>query len=153
MSIVRAGACVVVRRQAGVTQRLFEQVITLCALAPLLGPGTVRRALRDVGAEPATATIDDYCRAVPRLEVRLRSFLPEDEAILRARSILRLRAQLRSLPSGGFPLFESGSQGRAEGNEPPPPSAARPMQTDAHPARSQEPVSEDGYRDGRQARG
>lgn len=75
------------------TQKLFERVITLCALSPLLGPGTVRRALRDVGADPATATVDDYCRAIPRLQVRLRSYLSEEEAMERARSILSLRSQ------------------------------------------------------------
>lgn len=79
-------------------QRLFERVIALCALSPLLGPGTVRRALRDVGADPATATIDDYCRAVPRLEARLRCFLPEEEAIQRARTVLQLRSQLEGAP-------------------------------------------------------
>lgn len=79
-------------------QRLFERVIALCALSPLLGPGTVRRALKDVGADPATATIDDYCRAVPRLEARLRCFLPVEEAIRRARSVLQLKAQLGGAP-------------------------------------------------------
>jgi hypothetical protein len=73
-----------------VTQRLFERVITLCSLSPLIGPGTVRRALRDVGAEPATATLEDYCRSIPRLEARLRSFLGAEEAAQRARSILLL---------------------------------------------------------------
>ena len=72
---------------------MFERVIALCALSPLLGPGTVRRALRDVGADPATATIDDYCRAIPRLEARLRCFLPEEEAIQRARAVFQLRSQ------------------------------------------------------------
>lgn len=73
--------------------RLFERVIALCALSPLIGPGTVRRALKDVGADPTTATIDDYCRAVPRLEARLRCFLSEEEASRRAREVLQLRAQ------------------------------------------------------------
>lgn len=74
-------------------QRLFEQVIALCDISPLLGPGTVRRALKDVGADPATATIDDYCRAVPRLQARLRCFVSEEEALRRARNILQLKAR------------------------------------------------------------
>jgi hypothetical protein len=89
-----------------VDHRLFERVIGLCALSPLIGPGTVRRALRDVGAEPATATIDDYCRAVPRLEARLRCFLPEEEAVQRARAVLTLRGQVevpQGVPNGRAP--------------------------------------------------
>jgi hypothetical protein len=73
------------------SQSLFESVLALCALSPLLGPGTLRRALRDVGADPSSATVDDYCRAVPRLEARLRSFMPEAEAAERARRLVRLR--------------------------------------------------------------
>ncbi|HWL85557.1 MAG TPA: hypothetical protein VNO21_07125 [Polyangiaceae bacterium] len=75
-------------------QALFERVLALCGLSPLLGPGTLRRALKDVGADPETATIDDYCRAIPRLEARLRAFLSESEAAQRARSITLLRRQL-----------------------------------------------------------
>jgi hypothetical protein len=92
-----------------VNQRLFERVIALCALSPLLGPGTVRRALRDVGADPATATIDDYCRAVPRLEARLRCFLPEEEAIQRARTVFQLKSQLDGAPGGATGLFDLGA--------------------------------------------
>jgi hypothetical protein len=51
----------------------------------------VRRALRDVGADAATATMDDYCRAVPRLEARLRCFLPAPEAARRAQRVIAIR--------------------------------------------------------------
>jgi hypothetical protein len=51
----------------------------------------VRRALRDVGADAATATLDDYCRAVPRLEARLRCFLPAPEAAHRAQRVIAIR--------------------------------------------------------------
>jgi len=74
--------------------KLFQRVLVLCGLSPLLGPGTLRRALKDVGAEPENATIDDYCRAIPRLEARLKAFLSESEAAQRARSITLLRRQL-----------------------------------------------------------
>lgn len=88
------------------SQRLFERVIAVCDLSPLLGPGTLRRALRDVGADPATATVDDYCRAIPRLEARLRSFLPEAEAAQRARSILHLKSQLCPAPHSAPSSFD-----------------------------------------------
>lgn len=96
----------------GVTQRLFERVVTLCALSPLIGPGTVRRALRDVGADPATATLDDYCRSIPRLEARLRCFLSEEEAAQRARSILQLRAAQAEEVSQEWPVEEDIYQDR-----------------------------------------
>ncbi|WP_394823241.1 hypothetical protein [Pendulispora albinea] len=75
-------------------QTLFRRVLALCGLSPLLGPGTLRRALKDVGADPETATIDDYYRAIPRLEARLRAFLSESEAAQRARTIALLRRQI-----------------------------------------------------------
>jgi hypothetical protein len=50
----------------------------------------VRRALQDVGANPAAATFDDYCRAVPRLEARLRCFLSAPEAAQRAQSVVAI---------------------------------------------------------------
>ncbi|HWL86207.1 MAG TPA: hypothetical protein VNO21_10415 [Polyangiaceae bacterium] len=94
-------------------QTLFQKVLALCGLSPLLGPGTLRRALKDVGADPETATIDDYCHAIPRLEARLRAFLSESEAAQRARTIQLLRRQM-------------------QGNDtlPPPPSDAPPLSTD-----------------------
>lgn len=107
-----------------VDPRLFERVISICALSPLIGPGTVRRALKDVGADPATATIDDYCRAVPRLEARLRCFLSEEEASQRARSILQLRAQWALVPeSVPAVLVANGERPSWSGRRGPPESA------------------------------
>jgi hypothetical protein len=71
--------------------KLFKKVVHLSGLSAALGPGTVRRALKDVGADPDSATVDDYCRALPRLEARMRAFMPGPEAAMRARSIARLK--------------------------------------------------------------
>ena len=54
---------------------LFRRVVAACRLSPLIGPGTVIRALRHVGATKETATNDDYRRALPNLRVRLEAYV------------------------------------------------------------------------------
>jgi hypothetical protein len=51
--------------------------------------------LNDIGADPATATIHDYHRALPKLEARLRAYLPRNIASERVESIRELLAQLK----------------------------------------------------------
>ena len=70
---------------------LFDRAIALAGLSPLLGPGTMRRALKDVGAAPETATVEHYLRCIPKLEARLRSFYSEGEAQARAKKLYGLR--------------------------------------------------------------
>jgi hypothetical protein len=66
--------------------RLFAAVVEACGLSSIIAPGTVRRALRDVGSTPGAAGPDTYLRALPALEARLRAFLEPrevDEAVRR----------------------------------------------------------------------
>jgi hypothetical protein len=81
-------------RQA-VTDELFWAVVDLTGLTPLLAPGTVRRALRDVGITPTEATAVDMLRALPCLKARLAAFLSEEEV---ARHAQRIESFLRSRP-------------------------------------------------------
>jgi hypothetical protein len=60
------------RVMAGSQQHeLFNEVVRLCGLSSLLGPGTVRRALKEVGATQATATVEHYKKALDQLEARI----------------------------------------------------------------------------------
>jgi hypothetical protein len=67
---------------------LFVAVVEASGLSSIFGPGTVRRALRDVGKHPNDATADDYVRALPALEARLRAFLEPDDVEGALRRIL-----------------------------------------------------------------
>ncbi len=58
---------------------LYREIVARCGLPDLLAPGTILRALADVGADPATATKSQYRRALSRLEARMRAYLPRDE--------------------------------------------------------------------------
>ncbi|HEU4534976.1 MAG TPA: hypothetical protein VFS00_12700 [Polyangiaceae bacterium] len=69
--------------------RLFAAVVEACGLSAIIAPGTVRRALRDVGSTPSAAGPDTYLRALPALEARLRAFLEPgevDEAVKRVQA-------------------------------------------------------------------
>jgi hypothetical protein len=73
-------------------QGLEQQILELCGLSPLLGPGLLRRALADAGAAtPPTA--GDLLRALPQIECRMRAYLPPLE--VRQRS-----ARMRAILSG-----------------------------------------------------
>lgn len=65
-------------------EQLFEEVLELCGFSAVLGPGILRRALKDRGVTPATATTTDYRAALPRLEARMRAYMPDEEAASRA---------------------------------------------------------------------
>lgn len=73
--------------------KLVETVVELTGLASMLGPGTVHRALRDVGANPATATARDLMRALPNLAARLQAFQSRAEA---AQNVERISTFLHS---------------------------------------------------------
>ena len=71
-------------------EALEQQILDLCGLSRLLGPGLLRRALADVNAAtPPTA--QDLLRALPQIECRMRAYLPPLE--VRQRSA-RMRAIL-----------------------------------------------------------
>lgn len=72
--------------------RLFAEVVEAMGLSPIFGPGTLRRALADVGSVPASAKPETYLRALPHIEARMRAFL--DDSAVRA-GVERVRAVLR----------------------------------------------------------
>lgn len=76
------------------SRTLFRQISSASGLSPILAPGTLRRALRDVDADPATATPSDYYRALPALGLRLRVYLPEREAETRIEKIRRILLEI-----------------------------------------------------------
>ena len=76
---------------------VFQRVVELCGFSEVLGPGIVRRALADEGGDPLSPTTDDFRRALPRLEKRMRAYMPDAEAQARAR---RIRAVLRRMDEG-----------------------------------------------------
>lgn len=76
---------------------IFHRVVELCGFSEVLGPGIVRRALLDEGADPDAIQIDDYRRALPRLERRMQAYMSAHEASARSR---RVRAYLRRRDDG-----------------------------------------------------
>jgi hypothetical protein len=76
---------------------LFRKVIALTGLTGLIAPGMIRRALKDVGADPVSAGAGDYLRALHKVEVRLRAYYSDDEARQRVEGI---RALLESPEAG-----------------------------------------------------
>ena len=71
---------------------LESEILQLCGLSALLGPGLLRRALADAGAS-SPPTAKDLLNALPKLESRMRAYLPPDE--VRERT-----ARMRKLLSG-----------------------------------------------------
>lgn len=70
------------------TGDLYQRVVASTGLSPLLGPGTVRRALNSAGVDnPATASPAEYRVALPQLRRRLLVYLPADEADARTHDI------------------------------------------------------------------
>jgi hypothetical protein len=74
---------------------LYMKVFQLCGLSLVIAPGLIRRVLNDIGADPATATIQDYERALPKLEARLRAYLPRHIASKRVESIRELLVEFK----------------------------------------------------------
>ena len=73
---------------------LFNQVVRLCGLSSLLGPGTVRRALKEVGATEATATAEQYRKSLSQLEARIAIYRGTEEA---AEAIKRIKSYLATI--------------------------------------------------------
>jgi Ni,Fe-hydrogenase III large subunit len=72
---------------------LFDQIVAICDVSFLIGPGLVRRALRDQHEQVDTASIDSYRRALPNLQARLAAYLTPEEATQRCRKIAVLLHQ------------------------------------------------------------
>jgi hypothetical protein len=72
-------------------EQIRDEIVRLCGLSSLLGPGILRRALKDAGVDATRATLGDYRRALPRLELRLVTYLDPrraQEAVVRIREFL-----------------------------------------------------------------
>lgn len=72
---------------------LFDQIVAICDVSYLIGPGLVRRALRDQHEQVDTASIESYRRALPNLQARLAAYLTLEEATQRCRKIAVLLHQ------------------------------------------------------------
>jgi hypothetical protein len=71
---------------------LFKKVLPKLGLAMIIGPGTLKRSLAQGGVDWSSATADDYRRALPYLEERLRNYMEPAEARRRIGEILALLA-------------------------------------------------------------
>lgn len=70
-------------------EAIQQEIIRLSGLAALLAPGLLRRALADVGAQ-TPPTPNDFLRALPQIESRMRAYLPPEEVAERTSKIRRL---------------------------------------------------------------
>jgi len=70
---------------------LESEILRLCGLSALLGPGLLRRALADAGAN-SPPTAKDLLNALPKLESRMLAYLPADEVRDRSARMRRLLA-------------------------------------------------------------
>ncbi|WP_394820560.1 hypothetical protein [Pendulispora albinea] len=67
---------------------LFEEIVQRTGLAPIIGPGTVQRALHAVGiTSPELAQTQDYLRALPELRTRMAIYLEPETVERRLRQI------------------------------------------------------------------
>jgi hypothetical protein len=65
------------------SEDLFREVVQALDLTMIIGPGVVRRALADIGADPSTADIPEYKACLPHIGARLASYLAPAEATAR----------------------------------------------------------------------
>jgi len=65
-------------------RELFERICIASGLAAMVGPGNVRRALHNVGADSVEAArVEHYRRALPELRLRMSIYLPPQEVARR----------------------------------------------------------------------
>jgi hypothetical protein len=57
---------------------LLLRAVSALGFSPIIGPGLLRRALADAGVEASEATVDDYRRAFPEIEARVRAYIPTE---------------------------------------------------------------------------
>ena len=82
---------------------LEMEIVKLCGLSSLLAPGLLRRALADVGAKtPPTA--QDFLLALPKLETRMRAYLPKGEVLERSGRMRSLLGTLGATEPATTPL-------------------------------------------------
>ena len=70
---------------------LETEILRLCGLSALLGPGLLRRALADAGAS-SPPTPKDLLLALPKLESRMLAYLPASEVRERSAKMRKLLA-------------------------------------------------------------
>ena len=77
---------------------LFDEVVRLTGVSPVLAPGMVKRSLADGGVSVDAARPQDYEAALPRLRARLKAYLPPEDAETRTQAIAARMAELRTTP-------------------------------------------------------
>lgn len=81
---------------------IFRRVATMTGLSSFIGPGTIRRALDDIGASPESASLSAWRSALVRIEARMRAYMPDAEVERRVRAIASfLEQQSLGLGRGG----------------------------------------------------
>ena len=73
---------------AATPDEMFERVLGYCGFSSVLGPGILQRALADEGVTREAATAADYKRALPRLEGRMKAYMPAEDTGPRIRRIV-----------------------------------------------------------------
>lgn len=67
---------------------MFDRVLSYCGFTTVLGPGILQRALGDDGVVREKATATDFRRALPRLEARMKAYMPAEDVARRIRRIV-----------------------------------------------------------------
>jgi hypothetical protein len=77
-------------------EELFKEIVEALGLSMIIGPGVVRRALADVGADPKSATPSDYRESLPKMEARLASYMTPAESTQRIAKVRAILSRLQS---------------------------------------------------------
>jgi hypothetical protein len=62
---------------------LFREVVEALDLSLIIGPGVVKRALADIGADARSASPWQYKACIPHIGARLTSYVSPEEATAR----------------------------------------------------------------------